>query len=75
MKCPKCGSEDILPITYGTPPLSGGKLAKAVEDKTLILGGCALCGDAPAFGCRNCDHRFDAPEKEKNQSLLQRLFR
>ena len=75
MQCPKCGSEDILPITYGTPPLSGGRLARAVEEKTILLGGCALCGDAPAYGCRSCDHRFDAPKTEKKPGLLQKRFR
>lgn len=75
MKCPNCGSNDIIPITYGTPPLSGAKLVKAVEEKSIILGGCFLCGDAPAYACRSCDHRFNPPNDQKKQSLLRKLFR
>lgn len=64
MKCPRCGSEDIIPITYGTPPLSGARLKRAIEEKTIVLGGCVLCGEAPAWYCRTCKHRFDG-EKRK----------
>ena len=64
MNCPNCGSENILPITYGTPPLSGARLRKAIDAGELILGGCVLCGDRSAYACRVCGHRFgELPKK------------
>ena len=69
MTCPKCGSSDIIPITYGAPPLSGAALAKAIEEKSIVMGGCILCREeAPAHYCRSCEHRFGdarAPKKQK----------
>jgi len=69
MNCPKCGGSDILPITYGPPPVTGERLNKALEEKTIILGGCVFCGETPAYACRSCGHRFDAPKK-KRRSLF-----
>lgn len=67
MNCPDCASNDILPITYGTPPLSGSRLQRAIEKQEIILGGCFLCGDAPKYACRACGHRFDLPEEKQKK--------
>ena len=67
MNCPNCNSTDILPITYGAPSLEGARLIKAIEEKEILLGGCFLCGDAPAYYCRSCEHRFgDATAQKKS---------
>lgn len=58
MNCPNCNGTDIILITYGTPPLEGARLVKAIEEKQIVLGGCFLCGDAPAYYCKKCEHRF-----------------
>ena len=59
MHCPNCGSEDILLITYGQPPVSGSKLRQMLDEKTLVLGGCINCEEeTPAYYCRSCEHRF-----------------
>lgn len=65
MTCPNCKSTDILPITYGTPSLSGARLVKAIESKEIVLGGCTLCGPAPRWYCRSCEHRFDTEKPKK----------
>lgn len=69
MTCPNFQSTDIIPITYGTPPLSGARLVRAIESKEIILGGCYLCGDAPKWYCRSCEHRFhdQLPKKSRLQ--------
>ena len=72
MNCPNCNSTDILLITYGTPPLEGARLVKAIEDKEIVLGGCFLCGDAPAYYCRSCNHSFDDVTERKKASLFRR---
>ena len=72
MDCPHCRSVRITRITYGTPPLSGAQLAKAIEDKTVVMGGCLLCeAEAPAFYCRDCGRKFGDARKP---ARLPRLF-
>ena len=66
MDCPNCKSKDLIFITYGAPPVSGAKLAAMLEKQEIVLGGCINCGDAPAWHCRSCGHRFgDAREMRK----------
>ena len=68
MTCPKCQSTDIIPITYGTPPLSGARLQRAIDTRQIVLGGCFLCSDAPKWYCRSCECRFDSqPAKRRNK--------
>lgn len=67
MICPKCAGTDVIPITYGTPPVSGTRLARAIETKQIVLGGCSLCGPAPKWYCRSCEHRFDAEIPKKHR--------
>lgn len=70
MQCPNCGKEDIIPITYGTPPLTGARLKQAIERQEIVLGGCYLCGDAPGYVCRSCQHRFDPPKPERKRRFF-----
>jgi len=74
MECPNCKSDQITRITYGAPPLSGAQLAKAIEEKTVVMGGCLLCeAEAPAFYCRACGHKFgNARGKPKRRKWLHR---
>jgi hypothetical protein len=52
--CPVCGTPDARPIVYGMP---SGDL---FDDLSIVLGGCMVTGDDPAFSCRNasCGHTF-----------------
>lgn len=70
MTCPKCGGGDIILITYGAPPLSGAALSRAIEEKSIVLGGCLICEEeTPAYFCRACEHRFgDARGSKKKRS-------
>ncbi len=57
--CPRCGSEDILPIVYGMP---GPSLTEESLAGRVVLGGCLLVPDAPDRACRDCRRRWRADE-------------
>ena len=56
-KCPRCGSEDVLPIVYGYPSreLFEESLAGRVK-----LGGCVVWPGVPEFHCKACEHEWSA---------------
>jgi len=59
-RCPRCNSEDTVPIVYGYP---GPELAEASMRGEVALGGCVVFPDAPEYTCRSCGHewRQDGP--------------
>jgi hypothetical protein len=52
--CPVCGTPDARPIVYGLP--SGALF----DDPSIVLGGCMVTDEDPAFRCRNpsCNEGF-----------------
>lgn len=56
--CPYCGSPRVIPIMYGLPLPD---LVAAEERGELILAGCVVDVDSPAFHCRACGR--DLPER------------
>ena len=54
--CPQCRAPDVVPILYGYTE-DPATLA-AVERGELVLGGCMVTGDDPAWCCRACQHWF-----------------
>jgi hypothetical protein len=55
--CPHCGSDRVIPIMYGLPIPD---LVAAEERGEVILAGCVIGEDAPAFHCSACGR--DLPE-------------
>ncbi len=51
INCPSCGSPKVVRILYGMPSSKGFIEAKAGN---LILGGCVVSGNGPAWGCIDC---------------------
>jgi hypothetical protein len=49
--CPRCGSQDVLPITYGLP---GPELIEESLAGRVTLGGCMIGPESPNRLCRNC---------------------
>lgn len=47
--CAACGTT-LVPIVYGYP---GPDLFEKEEQGEVLLGGCVIDDDAPAFGCPN----------------------
>ena len=62
MLCPKCQSEDIIKVTYGTPAvrhmLSSSEYMEKLEHEEIVLGGCVIRPENPAYYCRACKCRF-----------------
>jgi hypothetical protein len=49
--CPGCGREDSVPLLWGLPDFETMRLA---ERGQVVLGGCMVMGEDPAFACRSC---------------------
>ena len=49
--CPKCGSEEYIPIVYGRP---NAELQEKAERGEVILGGCVVSPDSNLFRCKDC---------------------
>ena len=66
MICPKCQSEDIITITYGTPSISNlsspskkdSEFLERIQRREIVLGGCVIRPENPAYYCRACKCRF-----------------
>ena len=53
-KCPKCVSVRIARYLYGMPMFSD-QLQADLDAGKIILGGCELTGDDPAWKCLECE--------------------
>jgi hypothetical protein len=49
--CPRCGSTDAARILYGYP---SSEMFEASERGEIILGGCLVGPESPAYECRAC---------------------
>ena len=52
-KCPRCHSEEVLPIAYGMP---GPELVEESAAGRVALGGCMVWPEAPDCLCVKCGH-------------------
>lgn len=55
MTCPRCRSDQVVPILYGYPL---GKMVEAFERGEAEIGGCIVSGDDPRWLCKKCDFRW-----------------
>jgi hypothetical protein len=53
-KCPSCGGSRIAVILYGMPHFTD-KLDSDIAEGKVVLGGCCLTDDDPAWQCADCD--------------------
>ena len=58
-RCPRCHSEDVVPIVYGEPT---EELAEKSMAGRVALGGCVVWPGAPDHTCQNCGHDWRADE-------------
>ena len=63
-KCPKCGSENAIPIAYGMP---GPELFKKAEAGKVKLGGCCIEDNSPEYYCNDCEHEWNKKEVIENE--------
>jgi hypothetical protein len=57
LKCPSCGSKDIIRILYGLRPLPDPEL---MSQGKIVLGGCCFTDDDPDYRCGECEHSWQA---------------
>ena len=52
LKCPRCGSNKVVPIHYGYP---GPKMQSDYDAGKIDWGGCVITDNDPAWRCKECD--------------------
>ena len=55
MKCPECGSENIIPIVYG---ISSDELLEDFNAEKVAIGGWCIREAIPTLRCKDCGHPF-----------------
>ena len=56
-KCPKCGSDKVIPIVYGD--IDGSpEVMQQIKNEEIEPGGCCIDEESPKWKCRNCEDRF-----------------
>jgi len=55
INCPKCKSEECVPIAYGFP---SERLLERSKKGTVILGGCMVPNNPPTRFCKICKNRW-----------------
>ncbi len=56
--CPDCGAVPVAEILYGLPD---GIDRELLASGALVLGGCVITGDDPAWRCTQCGLTFHRP--------------
>ena len=57
-KCPACGAVAVASIQYGYPDMSDPRLKRDLEAGRVVLGGCCISDDDPAWQCTGCGARI-----------------
>lgn len=55
LRCPACGSADVIPILHGLPDHD---MFQAAERGEIAIGGCVIHSSSPTDVCRACDTEF-----------------
>ena len=56
-KCPKCGSDKVIPIVYGDI-VGGEEVLQQIKDGEFEPGGCCIDDGSPKWKCRDCEESF-----------------
>lgn len=52
-ECPECGRAPLACILYGLPAFDE-ELERDMAEGRVVLGGCCISGDDPAWQCTHC---------------------
>jgi len=66
-ECPRCKSENNIPILYGYPT---AKALKEAKQGKIFLGGCEVTENDPTRFCRDCGTEFQQRRKNDRKNLL-----
>ena len=61
-KCPNCNSVKTAEIVYGYIMIDD-KIQKLLNSEQIILGGCIITDNDPAWFCNDCKNRFGNREE------------
>jgi hypothetical protein len=67
-KCSVCGSTRVARILYGLPDFTIEELQRDVDSERIILGGCIVFEDSPAWPCWNCGAEWGVIRREETPS-------
>ena len=56
--CPNCGHLEPQRIAYGYP---SPEMWESMERGEIVLGGCVISSESPAWHCRQCEHDWAGP--------------
>lgn len=59
--CPACGSRDAVAIVYGYP---SAETWEAEQRDELVIGGCLVGPESPAYECRACHVPLPWPPRD-----------
>ena len=65
--CPKCQAGNPARILYGLPDFTP-ELQQELSSKRVVLGGCVIFDDSPAWQCTRCGHEWGELEWGRPQS-------
>ena len=55
VECPTCSATNPIEILYGMP---SEEMQHAEVEGHIVLGGCVISGNDPAYQCRACGEQF-----------------
>jgi hypothetical protein len=58
-RCPRCHSDEVLPIVYGLP--SPATVEESAAGR-VALGGCMITPESPDWQCEMCGHEWRQEE-------------
>ena len=56
-ECPSCGASRVAEILYGLP-VADDDLERDLEANRVVLGGCCVSENMPAWRCTECEHEW-----------------
>lgn len=62
--CPICGSTNIASYLFGMPAYDE-ELEEKLANNEVVLGGCCIMPDSPAYHCNECEEDFGKYMRDK----------
>jgi hypothetical protein len=61
LRCPSCGSTDVITILWGLRPPPDPELERQGK---IVLGGCCVTDDDPDYRCGECGHSWQGAVRQ-----------
>ena len=70
--CPKCKSQNVIPIKYGLPP--NDEWLEPARRGEFVWGGCCINKNSPQWICKDCKKTFGKIMYPFDENPLLSLF-